>query len=90
MNGPELNLPKRPKRIRIGGYTVNLPASWIARVLLGGALILGGIFAVLPVLGVWMLPMGLLVLSVDFAIVRRWRRRAELWWAKRRAKKRKR
>jgi cytochrome c-type biogenesis protein CcmH/NrfF len=47
----------------------------------------GGVFSILPVFGLWMIPLGLLVLSVDFAIVRRWRRRAELWWAKRRAEK---
>jgi purine-cytosine permease-like protein len=64
-----------------------LPASRIARILLGLTLIIGGIFAILPVLGLWMVPLGLVILSVDFAIVRRWRRRAELWWAKRKAEK---
>ena len=64
-----------------------LPGSRIARVLLGLILIIGGVFAFLPVLGIWMIPLGLVVLSVDFAIVRRWRRRAQLWWAKRKAER---
>jgi len=33
-------------------------------------LILGGIFAFLPVLGVWMLPLGLLFLAVDVPFLR--------------------
>ena len=64
-----------------------VPASRIARVFLGLMLVVGGVFAILPVLGLWMIPLGLLVLSVDIAIVRRWRRRVELWWAKRKAEK---
>jgi hypothetical protein len=32
------------------------------------------------VVGFWMIPLGLLVLSVDIPIVRRWRRKLALWW----------
>lgn len=58
-------------------------ARWI-RVPLGILLVLGGIFSFLPVLGIWMLPLGLLLLAVDllflqgpvnFGIVRGTR-----WW----------
>ena len=87
MNGPDFKQMRRPRQVRLGSYTVPVPASRIARVLLGLILIIGGFLAFLPVLGLWMVPLGLVVLSVDFAIVRRWRRRAELWWAKRRAQK---
>ena len=87
MTGPDVNQPRRPKQVRLGGYSMPLPASRIARVLLGLILIIGGVFSILPVLGVWMIPLGLVVLSVDFAIVRRWRRRTQLWWAKRKAEK---
>jgi hypothetical protein len=79
--------PLGRKKVTLGGYTMPLPASRIARVCLGILLIIGGIFAFLPILGLWMIPLGLLVLSVDFAIVRRYRRRLELWWARRRAEK---
>jgi hypothetical protein len=51
------------------------PAGWIAhlrrpearwiRIPLGILLVLGGIFSFLPVLGIWMLPLGLLLLALD-------------------------
>ncbi|MBL8572973.1 MAG: hypothetical protein JNM13_04780 [Hyphomicrobiaceae bacterium] len=74
-------------QIRLGSRTVNLPRNRIARVGLGVAFVLGGIFSILPVLGVWMLPVGLMILSVDFAIARRLRRRGAVaiarFWARR-------
>ena len=33
-------------------------------------LIVGGVFSFLPVLGIWMLPLGLLLLAVDLPILR--------------------
>ena len=45
-------------------------ASWL-RVPLGVLLILGGLLGFLPVLGFWMLPLGLLLLSLDVALLRR-------------------
>ena len=33
-------------------------------------LIFGGLFAFLPVLGIWMLPLGLLLLAVDLPVLR--------------------
>lgn len=65
-----------------------LPASRFARMAVGIALIVGGILGFLPVLGFWMIPVGLLVLSHDVAAIRRFRRRSTLWWARRRARKR--
>ena len=57
------------------------------RIALGVALILGGFLGFLPVLGFWMVPLGLLVLSIDLAPVRRFRRRMEIWWGRRNKKK---
>jgi len=62
-------------KIRIGNRRYSLPASRIARTVIGVALIIGGLLGFLPVLGFWMIPLGLLVLSVDSPMVRRWRRR---------------
>jgi len=62
-------------RIRIGNRRYSLPASRIARTAIGFLLIIGGVLGFLPVLGFWMIPLGLLVLSVDSPMVRRWRRR---------------
>src|SRR5262245_27474363 len=62
-------------RIRIGQQSVPLPASRFARLALGLVLIAGGLLGFLPILGFWMIPLGLLVLSFDLPQVRRWRRR---------------
>jgi hypothetical protein len=69
----------------------------LIRVPLGIVLVLGGIFSFLPVLGIWMLPLGLLLLAIDLPFLRpyvnaamiRGRRRIDLMrrrWARRRAK----
>lgn len=76
------------KRLRLGSWSMPLPASRFARMAVGIALIVGGILGFLPVLGFWMIPVGLLVLSHDVAAIRRFRRRSTLWWARRRARKR--
>lgn len=70
--------------VRIGGRSIPLPASRALRIALGGALVAGGFVGFLPVLGFWMVPLGLLVLSVDLPTVRRWRRRLAVWWHRRR------
>ena len=71
------------RRIYFGRFSVPLPQSRIWRVALGMILVLGGILGFLPILGFWMIPLGLLVLSIDLAIIRRQRRRAEVWWGRR-------
>jgi hypothetical protein len=75
--------------VKVGQYRVKLPKSKAARRALGGGLVAGSALAVLPVFGLWMLPAGLLVLSVDSARVRRFRRVQEVkvvrWWRTRQA-----
>jgi len=43
-------------------------ARWI-RIPLGLLFVLGGIFSFLPVLGIWMLPLGLLLLALDLVFL---------------------
>jgi len=75
--------------IRIGRTKIPVPRSRTGRTVLGGALLAGGAFSWLPVLGLWMLPAGLVVLSVDSPRVRRFRRRQEVkalrWWRRQRS-----
>lgn len=66
------------KRVKVGNHSLKVPGSVIARRMLGLALIIGGVLGFLPVLGFWMIPLGLLILSIDSAWVRRWRRKAEV------------
>jgi hypothetical protein len=45
----------------------------------GVALVIGGILGFLPVLGYWMFPLGLALLSVDSPTARRYYRRLYVW-----------
>jgi hypothetical protein len=63
------------------------PKSKIGRLLLGWTLIIGGIFGFLPVLGFWMIPLGVVILSADSPFMRRLRRRVEVWIGRKRNKK---
>ncbi|RWM11123.1 MAG: hypothetical protein E5X80_10150 [Mesorhizobium sp.] len=76
------NAPAR--KITIFGREFTMPRSRGARIAVGVLLIAGGILGFLPVLGFWMIPLGLLVLSYEFALVRRHRRRFVVWWQRRR------
>ena len=78
----------RRRKIKVMGREFALPQSRRTRIAAGVALIVLGCFGFLPVLGFWMIPLGLLILSYEFARVRRWRRRTELWWAERRGRRR--
>ena len=69
---------RRRKHIRILGRRLPMPESVAMRRALGGLLVAGGTLGFLPVLGFWMIPLGLVVLSHDSAIVRRKRRQLEV------------
>jgi len=75
--------------IRVRGW-------WIVRLPIAVLFILGGLLSILPFLGLWMLPVGLLLLSVDLPLLRaplsnmmiRTRRRYDIWLRARRKKRR--
>ena len=69
-----------PREIDIGSWRIKLPASRIARISIGVALILAGVLGFLPVLGFWMIPLGLMVISYDIAVARKARRKLTVWW----------
>lgn len=71
---------------------IRRPAMLLVRLPLGVVLLFGGVFSFLPILGLWMLPLGLMLLAIDFpplqgpiawAIIRGWR-----WWELRRRRRR--
>lgn len=68
------------RKVRLFNREFQLPQSKPVRIGLGLLLIAGGLVGFLPVLGFWMIPLGLLVLSVDLPFMRRWRRQLTLWW----------
>ena len=59
----------------------------LLRKAIGVLLVVGGLLGFLPVLGFWMLPLGLALLAVDYPIVRRVWRRTVVWWGRRRRPK---
>ena len=69
----------KPPSIKIFGRDVALPRSRLVRVPVGAGLIALGTLGFLPVLGFWMVPLGLFVLAYDFPRVRRFNRRAGIW-----------
>lgn len=81
---PQHSLADKQRRLNVFGREVWMPQSRLLRVIVGVLLILFGMLGFLPVLGFWMIPLGLLVLSYEFATVRRLRRRLAVWWASRR------
>jgi hypothetical protein len=75
----------RTREIVIGTFRMKLPESRWLRTTIGVVLVVGGLLGFLPILGFWMVPLGLLVLSHDSPFVRRQRRRLAVWWATRKA-----
>jgi hypothetical protein len=53
-------------------------AKWV-RIPVGFLLILGGIFSILPFLGLWMLPLGLLLIAYDIPMLQKPVGRFTLW-----------
>jgi hypothetical protein len=62
---------KRPNHY----YRLTVTAPRASRILIGLVLVLAGVFGFLPVLGFWMIPLGLLVMFFEVPWMReRWRR----------------
>lgn len=72
--------------VRFGSKRFNVPGSPTTRRIAGAALVGGGVLGFLPILGFWMIPLGVAVLSVDSHPIRRARRRTEVWWGRKRTR----
>ncbi|PSJ58593.1 hypothetical protein [Pseudaminobacter soli (ex Li et al. 2025)] len=68
------------RTISILGREIRLPESRNKRIALGVGLTILGLLGFLPILGFWMIPVGLLLLSYEFASIRRYRRRGIVRW----------
>ncbi|OBZ94185.1 membrane protein [Pararhizobium polonicum] len=80
----KFGIDARTHELVIGSWRMRLPQSRAPRIAMGGGLIFGGMLGFLPILGFWMVPLGLIVLSHDLAFVRRQRRRLSVWWGRKR------
>jgi hypothetical protein len=83
----ERKLPERPARF-VGW--LRKPSSQLVRIPLALLLMVGGVFAFLPVLGFWMLPLGLILIAQDIPFLQRPLARSLGWaerkWLRRQAK----
>ena len=78
--------PKAKPPLKILGWEFHLPRSRSARIAIAVLLIFFGFLGFLPVLGFWMIPLGLLILSGEFSAIRKMRRRLAVWWGRRNGK----
>ncbi len=74
-----LLIGRLPPRLQTGMHWLLQPSSQWLRIPAGMLLVLGGFLSILPVLGLWMLPLGLILLSEDIAPLRRVTGRVLAW-----------
>lgn len=83
MAGGDLRLDKLVHRLppRVGDTVTYLlkPSSRWVRIPSGALLVVGGVFSFLPVLGIWMLPLGLALLAEDVPALRSSRSKVFDW-----------
>jgi hypothetical protein len=75
----EALIDRLPDRLRRTVRSLRQPSRRWLRMLAGLLLILGGLLAVLPILGLWMLPLGLVLLAEDVPALRSLRSRLLDW-----------
>jgi hypothetical protein len=77
-------IARLPRRLAAFLRWVRAPQRFWVRVPIGILLIFGGFLAILPVFGLWMTPLGVILLAQDFGPVRRAVYQVVNWTARRR------
>ncbi|MFO1241771.1 MAG: PGPGW domain-containing protein [Rickettsiales bacterium] len=67
-------------KIKVGKHEIPLPQSKAIRIALGIFCLLLGCLGFLPILGFWMIPLGLMILSIDWPFARHIRDKISKWW----------
>lgn len=80
-------IDRLPRRMRRPVRWLRKPSSRWARIPAGLLLTVGGLFGMLPLLGFWMLPLGLLLLAEDVPPLRRGSGRVFEWVERRRSRR---
>lgn len=68
-----------PPKLASGMRWLRHPASRWLRIPAGLLLMVGGVFSFLPILGLWMMPLGLMLLAADIPFLRRPMARFSHW-----------
>ena len=76
-------LHRLPERWRVAIHWLRHPSARWARIPAGLLLIVGGCLAILPIFGLWMIPLGLFLLAEDVPLLRRLRERTLDWLERR-------
>ncbi len=66
-----LRLEARFPRFAMVIFVLRQPWAMLIRIPLGIVLVIGGVLSFLPILGIWMLPLGLLLLAIDLPFLQR-------------------
>lgn len=72
-------LARLPSRVGRVVAWLREPSRHLVRLVAGLLLVLGGIFSILPILGIWMLPLGLALLAEDMPGLKPRLERAARW-----------
>jgi len=75
----ELLIRRLPERLQDVVRRLRQPSMRWMRIPAGALLIVGGIFSILPILGLWMLPLGVVLLAEDVPLLRRATDRVLCW-----------
>jgi hypothetical protein len=76
-------LGRLPTRVGSAVAWLREPSRHLVRFVAGVLLVLGGIFSILPILGIWMLPLGLALLAEDMPGLKPQLERAARWCERR-------
>jgi hypothetical protein len=74
-----LLIRRLPERLQAAVHWLRRPAARWVRIPAGLLLIVGSVFSILPILGIWMLPLGLVLLAEDVKLLRRGMDRVLAW-----------
>jgi hypothetical protein len=77
-------IARLPPKLRSAVRWLRQPPSRLARIVAGVLLICGGFLSILPVFGLWMFPLGLILLAEDIPAIQRLRDRLLDWIERRR------